>query len=118
MRKFILDTDWWTDCDDAVAICLLCKAHCKKEIELLGINVNACMPFSIPALDVFTSPIDLWLTSLMEFQDFPPDTLGRLGSHLQPVKVGPRAETSCHSSWQVFKYKTFKTQKVHLSSGH
>ena len=54
MRKFILDTDWWTDCDDAVAICLLCKAHCKKEIELLGINVNACMPFSIPALDVFT----------------------------------------------------------------
>ena len=54
MRKVILDTDWWTDCDDAVAICLLCKAHCKKEIELLGINVNACMPFSIPALDVFT----------------------------------------------------------------
>ena len=54
MRKFILDTDWWTDCDDAVAIRLLCNAHLKHEIELLGINVNACMKWSIPALDVFT----------------------------------------------------------------
>ena len=54
MRKFILDTDWWTDCDDAVAIRLLCNAHIKKEIELLGININACMKWSIPSLDVFT----------------------------------------------------------------
>ena len=54
MRKFILDTDWWTDCDDAVAIRLLCNAHTAKEAELLGININACMPFSIPSLDVFT----------------------------------------------------------------
>ena len=25
MRKFILGTDWWSDCDDAVAIRLLVK---------------------------------------------------------------------------------------------
>ena len=54
MRKFILDTDWWTDCDDAVAIRLLCNAHQKGEVEILGININACMPYSIPSLDVFT----------------------------------------------------------------
>lgn len=54
MRRFILDTDWWTDCDDAVAIRLLCNAHLDKEVEVLGININACMPFSIPSLDVFT----------------------------------------------------------------
>ena len=53
MRKFILDTDWWTDCDDAVAIRLLCNAHIRNEVELLGININACMEFSIPSLDVF-----------------------------------------------------------------
>lgn len=53
MRKFILDSDWWTDCDDAVAIRLLCNAHRKKEVEVLGINLNACMDFSIPSLDVF-----------------------------------------------------------------
>ena len=54
MRKFILDTDWWTDCDDAVAVRLLCNAHRHGEAEILGININACMPFSIPSLDVFT----------------------------------------------------------------
>ena len=54
MRKFILDTDWWTDCDDAVAVRLLCNAHVSGEVELLGININACMPYSIPSLDVFT----------------------------------------------------------------
>ena len=54
MRKFILDSDWWTDCDDAVAVRLLCNAHRDKEVELLGIHINACMEYSIPALDVFT----------------------------------------------------------------
>ena len=54
MRKFILDTDWWTDCDDAVALRLLCNAHKNKEIELIGININACMPYSVPSIDVFT----------------------------------------------------------------
>ena len=54
MRKFILDSDWWTDCDDAVAIRLLCNAHRQKEVALLGINVDACMPCSIASLDVFT----------------------------------------------------------------
>lgn len=54
MRRFILDTDWWTDCDDAVALRLLCNAHKNKEIELVGININACMPYSVPSVDVFT----------------------------------------------------------------
>ena len=54
MRKFILDTDWWTDCDDAVALRLLCNAHKNREIELIGININACMPYSVPSVDVFT----------------------------------------------------------------
>ena len=54
MRKFILDTDWWTDCDDAVAVRLLCNAHRLGKVEILGININACMPNSIPSLDVFT----------------------------------------------------------------
>ncbi len=53
MRKFILDTDWWTDCDDAVAVRLLCNAHKNHEVELLGININACMPHSAASLDIF-----------------------------------------------------------------
>lgn len=27
MRNFILGTDWWTDCDDVVAIRILVRAH-------------------------------------------------------------------------------------------
>ena len=54
MRHFILDTDWWTDCDDAVAVRLLCNAHLSGEITIAGININACMPWSVPSLDLFT----------------------------------------------------------------
>ena len=72
MRKFILDSDWWTDCDDAVAVRLLCNAHKKQEIELLGINLNACMPYSIPSLDVFTreNGVDIPLAIAHDATDF------------------------------------------------
>ncbi len=42
-RSFILDTDWWTDCDDCVALRLL------TDSDLKGVNINAfldCSPYS------------------------------------------------------------------------
>ena len=53
MKKIILGTDWWTDCDDAVALRLLARAHKNREIELLGIGVNACMEDSVASLEGF-----------------------------------------------------------------
>ena len=53
MRKFILGTDWWTDCDDAVAMRLLTRAHKNGDIQLLGIGINACMDCSVASLDGF-----------------------------------------------------------------
>lgn len=53
MRKFILGTDWWTDCDDAVALRLLARAVKKNEIELLGVAINGCMEYTVPSLDGF-----------------------------------------------------------------
>lgn len=53
MRQFIVGTDWWTDCDDAVAMRILARAHKAGEIEILGIGVNACMEDSVPSLDAF-----------------------------------------------------------------
>ncbi len=53
MRRFIVGTDWWTDCDDAVAMRLLTSAHKKGEIELLGVSIDACMEYSVPSLDGF-----------------------------------------------------------------
>ena len=55
MRNFILGTDWWTDCDDAVALRLLARAHKSGEICLKGIAINACMECSVASLDGFLS---------------------------------------------------------------
>ena len=53
MRSFILGTDWWTDCDDAVALRLIARAAKAKEIHLLGIGINACMEYSVASLKAF-----------------------------------------------------------------
>jgi len=55
MRKFILGTDWWTDCDDAVALRVLARAHKKGEINILGIGINGCMEHSVASVDAFLS---------------------------------------------------------------
>ncbi len=53
MRTFIFGTDWWTDCDDAVALRMLARAHKAGEICLAGIIINACMEDSVRSLDAF-----------------------------------------------------------------
>lgn len=50
MRRFLVGTDWWTDCDDAVAMRILARAVKEKEIELAGIGINACMEYSAASL--------------------------------------------------------------------
>ena len=53
MRRFILGTDWWTDCDDAVALRLLCRAAKSGEIGLEAVGINACTDGSVASLDGF-----------------------------------------------------------------
>ncbi len=53
IRKIILGTDWWTDCDDCVALRLLCNAHRRGEICLLGVGINGCMEYSAPSVSAF-----------------------------------------------------------------
>ena len=53
MRSFILGTDWWSDCDDAVAIRLLARAVKAGEGRLLGAVINACMEHSVASLKGF-----------------------------------------------------------------
>lgn len=59
MRKFIIGTDWWTDCDDAVALALAAKAAVSNEIELLGVGINACMEYSVASLTNFLESFGL-----------------------------------------------------------
>ncbi len=53
MRHFLLSTDWWTDCDDAVALRILLRAHKEKRIKIDAIIINACMEYSVPSLEGF-----------------------------------------------------------------
>lgn len=53
MKQIILGTDWWTDCDDAVALRLVCNAVKKGEIVLKAIGINACMDLSVSSLVSF-----------------------------------------------------------------
>lgn len=55
MRNILLGTDWWDDCDDAVAMRLLARAHQAGKIRLCGVVVNACMEYSVASVDGFLS---------------------------------------------------------------
>lgn len=59
MRKFILGTDWWTDCDDAVAVRIIARAHRAGEICLMGVGLNACMEYSAASLEGFLNLEDV-----------------------------------------------------------
>ena len=50
MRRVILGTDWWTDCDDAVAIRVLARAVKTGVFSLAGVVVNAAMPDSAASI--------------------------------------------------------------------
>jgi hypothetical protein len=52
VRKFILDTDWFTDCDDCVALRFLIRSL-DEEHHLLGVNVNATTEYSYASLKAF-----------------------------------------------------------------
>ncbi len=88
MRKIILGTDWWTDCDDCVALRLLANAHKAGEIELLGVGINACMEYSAPSLSAFLLSEglgDIPIGIDLEATDFE----GRFHSYQKPLCAFP-----------------------------
>ncbi|MBQ6946855.1 MAG: hypothetical protein IJN42_02310 [Clostridia bacterium] len=101
MRKFILGTDWWTDCDDAVAMRLLARAHKNGEIQLLGIGINACMDCSVASLDGFLNAegaSDIPLGIDLDATDFggKPSYQQRLSALCKRYKTNADAENAVH----------------------
>ena len=99
MRNFILGTDWWTDCDDVVALRLLARAHKAKEIELLGIVLNGCMEYSVASLEGFLNtegvsdiPIGIDLDAT-DFGGNPPYQK-RLARHAEKYRDNTEAENA------------------------
>lgn len=52
-RPILLDTDWWTDIDDAVSIRLMLWAERMGMIDLVGICLSAIRSTSVQSLDSF-----------------------------------------------------------------
>lgn len=52
MRKFIFETDWFTDVDDCIALRFLCRSL-DDEHKLLGINVNSPSPYAYASIKAF-----------------------------------------------------------------
>lgn len=48
-----MGTDWWTDCDDAVALRIITRFIKDKRTDLLGVCINACMDCSVASLEGF-----------------------------------------------------------------
>ena len=53
MKNIILGTDWWTDCDDIVALRLITRYIREGKLNLLGVGINACMEYSVASLKGF-----------------------------------------------------------------
>ena len=51
-RKFIFDTDWFTDCDDCVALRFLLRSLDENHL-LLGVNINATTEYAYASARVF-----------------------------------------------------------------
>lgn len=100
MRKFILGTDWWTDCDDVVALRLLARAHKKGEIQLLGIILNACMEFSVTSIEGFLNTEGVYAIPIgidLEATDFGgnPPYQKRVSRYAKKYKDNNDAENAC-----------------------
>ncbi|HZG55005.1 hypothetical protein [Paenibacillus sp.] len=52
-RTVLVGTDWWTDCDDVVAMRVLVWAEKRGMIDIAAIGINACMEHSVASLDAF-----------------------------------------------------------------
>ena len=59
MKQIIFGTDWWTDCDDAVALRVITRFVKERKLNLLGIVINACMENSVASVRAFLEADEL-----------------------------------------------------------
>ncbi|MBO4538898.1 MAG: hypothetical protein J5781_01365 [Clostridia bacterium] len=53
MRYFILGTDWSSDCDDVMAMRIICRAHKQEKLTLLGVNIDDNVENGVRSLSAF-----------------------------------------------------------------
>ncbi len=55
MRNLILGTDWGADCDDCVALRVLCRQYKAGKVNLLGIGINCVKEHAYASMKAFLS---------------------------------------------------------------
>ncbi|MBP3494837.1 MAG: hypothetical protein J6K52_01385 [Clostridia bacterium] len=53
MRSIIFGTDWGEDCDDVVALRVLCRSVKEEKINLIGVVINDAIDYSASSLEGF-----------------------------------------------------------------
>lgn len=68
-RPVILDTDWFTDVDDVMAVRVLANYHIQGVFKLLGVGINSVFTDSVRSLDAFLlySGLDLPVAIVRDF---------------------------------------------------
>lgn len=118
MKRILLGTDWWTDCDDAVAIRLLANAVRRGEAELLGIGINAAMPHSVASLRGFLahSGLSVPIGLDREATDFggSPSYQARLAKTLCPQSSSGEAEDAVRLYRRILANATSPLEMVEI----
>ena len=81
-RPVILDTDWYTDVDDVMAVRVLINLQRRGIFQILGICLNACFAESVRSLDAFllAHGVDVPVGIVQHWEG---DTSGRHGPSYQ-----------------------------------
>ena len=58
-RPVILDTDWWTDCDDVVALRILCHGQRQGLVNLRAIVIDTWLEYGAASLSAGCSDIPI-----------------------------------------------------------
>lgn len=96
-------TDWWTDCDDAAALRILCRAHRAGKIRLLCVGINSVMEYSAPSVSAFCEnegvfvPIGVDRSAVRD---------GRGCSYQRGLAAHPhtvRSNDDCADAWRLYR---------------
>lgn len=116
-RKFIIGSDWWTDCDDCMALRVAAHFHKRGIIEILGISIDACMEYSARSLDAFLAHEnlpDIEVGIDFEAADYGGECLYQEGL-AKKFKSKYKGNESCIDALSLYrKHLALSEEKVHI----
>ncbi len=95
-------TDWWTDCDDVVALRILCRAHKEGLINLKCVCADAVGRYTADSIDAFIKSEGLDLPVGVDKSFSGDDSKCRYQKRLASMPHSRTNET-CPDSWRLYR---------------